>query len=252
MTTQDSTEFGTGDALAVLADQFGQLAVSLADGADQPFTQQRLVEFAVRGIPGAEYASMTVIDGHRPPRTTAQSDELASQWDQLQYEYGEAPCLEAAVTNGFELVSDLRTENRWPLFARAIVDLTPVRSMLSFRLFLTDENRAALNLYATKPGAFTEQSTATGSMFAAYASMALIAAARHDKANHLTRALETNREIGVAMGILMANGKLTSPQAFDQLRTASQNFNRRLHDIAADVALTGALPRVALKLLKKR
>ena len=41
-----------GDALAVLADQFGQLAVSLANGVDQPFTQQRLVEFAVRGIPG--------------------------------------------------------------------------------------------------------------------------------------------------------------------------------------------------------
>ena len=124
--------------------------------------------------------------------------------------------------------------------------------MLSFRLFLTEQNRAALNLYATRPGAFTEQSTATGSMFAAYASMALIAAARQDKANHLTRALESNREIGVAMGILMANGKLTSPQAFDQLRTASQNLNRKLHDIAADVAVSGTLPRVTLKIVKRR
>src|SRR6476469_9093999 len=193
-------DLGTGDALATLADQFGQLAVSLADGADQPFTQQRLVEFAVRGIPGAEHASMTVVDGHRAPRTTSQSDELPFQWDQLQYQHGEGPCLEAAVTNGFELVSDLRTENRWPLFARAIVDQSPARSMLSFRLFLTEENRAALNLYATQPGAFTDQSTATGAVFAAYASMALLAAARNDQANHLARALETNREIGVAMG----------------------------------------------------
>jgi hypothetical protein len=138
------------------------------------------------------------------------------------------------------------------LFARAIVDQTPVRSMLSFRLFLTEQNRAALNLYATTPGAFTEQSTATGSMFAAYASMAMIAAARNDTANHLTRALESNREIGVAMGILMANGKLTSQQAFDQLRTASQNLNRKLHDIAADVADIGTLPRAALKIVKRR
>ena len=195
---------------------------------------------------------MTVVDGHRPPRTTAQSDELPYQWDQLQYEHGEGPCLEAAATNGVESAPDLRTENRWPLFARAIVDQTPVRSMLSFRLFLTEQNRAALNLYATKPGAFTDQSTATGAMFAAYASMALIAAARQDKANHLTRALESNREIGVAMGILMANGKLTSPQAFDQLRTASQNLNRKLHDIAADVAVSGTLPRVTLKIVKRR
>ena len=63
-------DFSTGDALATLADQFGQLASSLANGVDEPVTQQRLVEFAVRGIPGAEHASMTVVDGHRPPRTT--------------------------------------------------------------------------------------------------------------------------------------------------------------------------------------
>jgi len=54
------------------------------------------------------------------------------------------------------------------------------------------------------------------------------------------------------MGILMANGKLTSQQAFDQLRIASQYFNRKLHAVAADVALTGALPRAALKLVRRR
>src|SRR6476469_595962 len=189
-------DLGTGDALATMADQFGQLAVSLADGADHLFTQQRLVEFAVRGIPGAEHASMTVVEGHRPPRTTAGSDELPYQWDQLQYEHGEGPCLEAIATNGVEMVPDLRTENRWPLFARAIVDRSPARSMLSFGLFLTEENRAGLNLYATRPGAFTDQSTATGSMFAAYASMALLAAARHDTANHLIRVLETTGKSG--------------------------------------------------------
>jgi hypothetical protein len=210
-----------------------------------------LVDFAVRGIPGAEHASVTMVEGQRPPRTTAASDELPYQWDQLQYQHGEGPCLEAIVTNGVELASDLRTDHRWPRFARAIVDQTPARSMLSFRLFLTEQNRAALNLYATAPGAFTDQSTATGSMFAAYASMALLAAARHDKANHLTRALETSREIGVAMGILIANGQLTSPQAFDHLRIASQNLNRKLGDIAADVATTGTLPSAVLRIVKR-
>jgi AmiR/NasT family two-component response regulator len=77
--------------------------------------------------------------------------------------------------------------------------------------------------------------------------MASLAAARHDTANHLTRALETNREVGIAMGILMANGQLTSQQAFDQLRTASQTLNRKLHAIAADVDRTGQLPPVRLK-----
>ena len=249
--TTSTNHVGNNDAWAILAEQFGQLALSLADGADQPCTQRRLVEFAVRGIPGAEHASMTMIDGNRPPRTTAGTDELAYQWDQLQYEFGEGPCLGAITTNGVEIAPDLRTDTRWPRFAQAIVEQTPARSMLSFGLFLTEQNRAGLNLYATRPGAFTDQSTATGSMFAAYASIALLAAARHETANHLTRALETNREIGVAMGILMANGKLSSQQAFDQLRIASHNFNRKLRDIAADVAVTGVLPLTLVKRIRR-
>jgi len=92
------------------------------------------------------------------------TDELPYRWDQLQYEHGEGPCLGAIAGNTVEVVPDLRTENRWPMFARAIVHQSPVRSMLSSGLFLTKENRAGLNLYATRPGAFTEQSTAAGSI----------------------------------------------------------------------------------------
>ena len=254
--TQNVQEFRAAAELAALAEQFGQLAMSLADQTDQPLIQQRLIEFAVRGVPGAEHASLTQVSGANPPQTTAQTDELPYLWDQLQYEQGEGPCLEAIAKNGVVLARDLRTDNRWPRFARAIVDYTPPAfSMLSFRLFLTEDNRASLNLYATRAGAFTDQSTATGSMFAAYSSMALLAAARHDQANHLTRALETNREIGVAMGILMAGNKLTQQQAFDRLRTASQNLNRKLHAIAADVAATGELSvpiRHKLKLVRPR
>ena len=241
--TSDTHEIGAADASAMLADEFGQLALQLANGVDEPLVQQRLVQFAVRGVPGAEHASLTVVDRARPPRTIASSDELPYQWDQLQYQHDEGPCLDAITSNGVTLAQDLRTEHRWPRFTRAIVEQSPARSILSYRLFLSEQYRAGLNLYATRPAAFTDQSTATGSMFAAYASMALLAAARGDTANHLIRALETNREIGVAMGILMATGKLTSQQAFDQLRTASQNLNRKLRDIAAVVAHTGQLPR---------
>jgi len=239
---------GGGDLLAALADQFAQLAMSLADNADQPLTQQRLVEFAVRGVSGAEHASVTVVEGTRPPRTTAQTDQLPYDWDQLQYQNGEGPCLEAIAANGVVLANDLRTDTRWPRFTHAVVDATPARSMLSFRLFLTEQNRAGLNLYATRPGAFTDQSIATGSMFAAYSSMALLAAARQDRSHHLLRALESNREIGIAMGILMASGKLTEQQAFDQLRRASSDLNRKLADIAADVTRTGQLPQYTTKL----
>ena len=62
------------------------------------------------------------------------------------------------------------------------------------------------------------------------------------KAEHLERALASNRTIGTAIGILMSQQRVTSDAAFALLREHSQNSNRRLREIAEDVVLTGALP----------
>jgi ANTAR domain-containing protein len=61
------------------------------------------------------------------------------------------------------------------------------------------------------------------------------------KTTNLHRALDTNREIGAAMGILMARHQLTSDQAFDLLRRTSQRAHRKIVAIAADVIETGEL-----------
>ena len=65
-----------------------------------------------------------------------------------------------------------------------------------------------------------------------------------DKAANLERALSSNRQIGAAMGILMARFKLTDDQAFDLLRKTSQHLHRKLRDIAEEVTLTGELPQL--------
>ncbi len=57
----------------------------------------------------------------------------------------------------------------------------------------------------------------------------------------LGRALTSSREIGVAMGILMARHALTGAQSFDLLRRASQRRNEKLHDLALEVVATGQL-----------
>lgn len=65
-----------------------------------------------------------------------------------------------------------------------------------------------------------------------------------DKIANLEAALVTARRIGAAMGVLMASHKVTEPQAFDLLRTASQNRHRKLREVAEDVLLTGTLPKM--------
>jgi DNA-binding response OmpR family regulator len=60
-------------------------------------------------------------------------------------------------------------------------------------------------------------------------------------AAQLQMALTSNRQIGVAVGVLMAREKVTSERAFDLLRQRSNNTNRKLRDVAEEVALTGQL-----------
>lgn len=64
----------------------------------------------------------------------------------------------------------------------------------------------------------------------------------HSTIENLQVALRTNREIGVAIGILMTRELCTQEQAFDMLRAASQRTHRKLSEIADDVRRTGSLP----------
>jgi AmiR/NasT family two-component response regulator len=64
----------------------------------------------------------------------------------------------------------------------------------------------------------------------------------NDTIANLQLALASNRRIGTAVGILMAQGRITDSAAFDLLRLASQHTHRKLRDIADEVILTGALP----------
>lgn len=62
------------------------------------------------------------------------------------------------------------------------------------------------------------------------------------EAAHLRRALKHSRDIGAAIGVLMAMMKVTRDEAFELLRKASQDQNRKLHDLALEVVSNGELP----------
>jgi AmiR/NasT family two-component response regulator len=62
-----------------------------------------------------------------------------------------------------------------------------------------------------------------------------------DKAASLQRALESNRRIGMAVGILMCRQQLTEDQAVAVLKTHSQNCNVKLRELAETVIYTGTL-----------
>ena len=63
-----------------------------------------------------------------------------------------------------------------------------------------------------------------------------------DKVEGLEEALLSRDVIGQAKGILMERLHLTSELAFEELRSVSQKYNRKVRDIATDLAETGVWP----------
>jgi transcriptional regulator with GAF, ATPase, and Fis domain len=196
---------------------------------------------AATRVPGVEWASVT--RGHKGSFVTvAATDPAAHQVDQIQYDLGTGPCVDAILQETVFLTGDLGADRRWPEFGQRALATAGVHSMLSFRLFLEEDDLiAGLNLYATQKDAFDDDAQTIGTLVATHGALAISAAAARELAAHLQRALQSNRDIGVAMGVLMTEHKITRSQAFDLLRIASQNTNRRLADIAVEVGDTGTL-----------
>ena len=205
-------------------------------------TVAAVTALAVRDVPGVEQASIS--DRRRGEfRTLGATGQMAAAADTIQYDVGSGPCVDAIIDNTVYCTGDIAGDTRWPTFGARAHAETRVGSMLSFRLFFEEEPEriAGLNLYSTRGHAFDDTSEMIGTVLATHSARVLTAAAARDKAAHLTLALDSNRRIGAAMGILMAAHKVTDTDAFNLLRIASQTSNRKLTDIADEVLTTGML-----------
>ncbi len=230
----------SGDLVA-LAARFGELGRDLAASPSIDDVLQTISSRAYQLVPAAEHAAIS--RGRNAQfQTVASTSDLPPLVDQIQYDLHSGPCVDAVLEDHTFRVGDLTRTSKWPEFGRRAAAEYGIRSMLSVRMYLEDDDLlAGLNLYSTTPDAFDESDQTTATLLATHGALALTAARRKDKIDNLERALVTSRRIGVAIGILMARQMVTEEQAFDLLRIASQNSHRKLYDIADEVAHTGAL-----------
>lgn len=236
-----SEQILAGDSPQELALEFRRLSEELVSTGDASAAQQRLVDLACE-VTGCDWAAVTRWVVGRPPTTVASTGAVPRHVDRIQYESGEGPCLAAVARERATSIPDLETDERWPRFSAAAVAETPVRSALSFHL--SDEpDRAALNLYSERPDALTEEAVTAGALFASHAAVLVAHADSAREAETLGRALTTSRQIGSAIGILMAVHHVDEQTAFRMLRAVSNRLNRKLNAVARDVNTTGHLPR---------
>ena len=223
-----------------LADQFAGIARTLHAAATAAETRRRVTDAAVATVPGCDHAAISLLDRHGGVVSVAATGAVPAAVDRIQYETGHGPCLNAINTNDRCALADLATDEMWPDFSRPAAALG-VRSMLSFPLSDGHETLGALNLYAAAPDAFDAHATAIGAVLAVHAGLAVAHAGSRERCTELERALASSREIGMAMGVVMASHGVTSHQAFELLRRASRRRNRKVREIAADVVETGEL-----------
>ena len=225
-------------------ESFAKLARQLATQPTLAATLQAIVEHAAATVAGAEDAGITVKRGTQRYQTVASTGDLPLRVDAIQYRAGEGPCLHALEHHHVFRSDDLRSDDRWPAFGREVAAETEAVSMMSHRLFLEDSDTiGALNLYSRQRAAFAQLELTALDDLATHCAIALATVAEREQNQHLRAALETNRDIGVAIGILMATKLVTKQQAFDALRITSQHTHRKLHLVALDVIETGHLPR---------
>lgn len=219
-------------------DVLAEVARSLADENTLESTLQRIVDEAVATVRGAEYASVSLVRARREVQTVTATDDVCWRVDQIQYEVGEGPCLDAIWEEESVLVNDLSAAaDRWPQFAARAAE-AGVCSILAFRLFIHEDRIGALNLYAGKAHSFTEECPHLGAVFAAHAAVAWDHAR---KVEGLRAANDTRTLIGQAQGILMSERKITADAAFDLLRETSQRRNVKIRDLAQGVVDVGTL-----------
>jgi GAF domain-containing protein len=225
------------------AEEFARLAIDLHEQPGVPETVDVVLQYAL-GAVGADTGSVMLLrNGGRAVEIAGTTDPSATRADHLQLDTGEGPCLDAARDEtDSTVISDTRTDERWPVWCKRVAGEVGIGSVLSVQLGTPKDRAGALNLYAGQPGRFDADDQAVAHVLARHAAVAL---ARSDRVAHLWQAIDARKLIGQAQGILMERFDLDADQAFAALRQYSQDNNLKLRDVAQRLVDTRRLPDTA-------
>lgn len=218
---------------------FARLAVELSEATTVDQTAAQIVAFGMKTV-GTQFAGITMVRGHGKFETVGPSEPLIVDADHMQYDLGEGPCVDVATTAQVVMSVDLATDDRWPRWGPAAVELG-FHSILSAGLYAGGQRIGAINLYGDKIRQFTDEDADVAQLFASHAAAALAAVSLREG---LQNALDTRTIIGQAQGILMERFAVDADRAFAILRRYSQDGNVKLTEVARDLIGTMELPDV--------
>ncbi|CQD08623.1 ANTAR domain-containing protein [Mycobacterium lentiflavum] len=213
-----------------IVSQLAELVAGIArQSTDTDAGLQELVDSGAEHVTGCQYAGITLADAGQGVTNVIATHQYAADLDAAQERYREGPFLAATWEHHVMHVADLSADRRWPRFQQFALEHTPIRSVLSYELFVDGGTIAALNLYAEQPHTFTQESIELGGIFATHVALAWSMMRRTDQ---FRSALASRDIIGQAKGVVMERFNIDAVEAFELLTRLSQESNRKLIDLA--------------------
>jgi hypothetical protein len=224
-----------------LAARLAESISELQNGAepDVDLTLAELTAAAAQSVPGAQHAGITVVRRRNKVETASSTHRVAKLLDDIQGLHAEGPCVSAAWDQQIIRIDDMAAESRWPRYCQDAMDRTPIRSVLSFRLFVEHNTMSALNFYAHASHAFGDEAVEVGLLWATHTALAWNVVRRDQQ---FRSALISRDIIGQAKGMLMERFDVDAVRAFDIMKRLSQDSNKPLVLIAERLVHTRECP----------
>jgi len=219
------------------ADRVAEVARLLEGDEVEEAALRRLTSLGTELVPGGCATAVTVATD-RGALTFAASDPLLDKLHHLQFHDGDGPVVETLRHNEPRRIDDTTAERRWPAFCGAAAT-AGFRSLLALPLRTDRQPAGAIALYGRAPGVFRGAVHDVALLFAAQGGTAVHNARLYRTCRRMVDNLQTGLEaraiIEQAKGVLHAELGVSPAEAFHLLSRFSQNSNRRVRYIAADL-----------------
>ena len=217
--------------------------------------RQRIIDRLVGDAPGAETARLCrvcaevtgmkgagimLMWGDVPRGSVCTTDEVSALIEQLQYDLGEGPCVDAHQLERPVLEPDLAdpSDPRWLAFAGPALD-AGVRAVFGFPLRVGAVRLGALNLYRDRPGPLDGEQHADALVMADVAAEAVLLLQAEAPVGEIAAELDAGGDfqyvVHQAAGMVSVQLDVTVGQALIRLRAYAFGNDRPLTQVARDV-----------------
>jgi len=185
-------------------------------------------------------AGIMLMSGDAPRGSLCTTDTVSDLIEQLQYQLGEGPCVDAYRTDRPVLEADLAEPAypRWPAFSGPALE-AGARAIFGFPLQVGAVRLGALNLYRDIPGPLDDDQHADALVMADVAAQAVLVLQANAEPGKLAAALEAGADfqyvVHQAAGMVAAQLDVGVGVALVRLRAYAFGNDRPLTSVAHDV-----------------